>query len=286
MLAHEVALLVRPAHLAANPKTNKHRPVNEPKRLLPNGDVPVFHTKEKSRKAKPSLPNGERPNFGPDDLKKEPNKGKLNGKQKKGKKSNNSPASKNANESKKSITNNTNSGANHASKENKQAFPAKDSGKKSGEESYAGSSFHSSPEALALPKPSFKSSPKQPTPVLGQQSPIQPVSQQHANNNSTNMGINHMNVNLNPAFVYQGIPAVPPPRYPVTSYPAGPYHIGYDYRSAPQTFFNYPYLPAGIPQGHVQPQQFVPPQQVLSANQQFAPSGQRISFNDLMNSSK
>lgn len=304
MLAHEVALLVRPTtHLAANPKTNKHRPVNEPKRLLPNGEDPVFRPKEKPRKSKPALPNGERPNFGPEDPKKESagSKGKLKGKLKKGKNPNTSGIKNGSEASKKSnnnINNNNNTtttttantSANHTSRDTiNQAFSARETGKKSGEESYAGSSFHSSPEALALPKPSFKSSPKQQTPVLDHQSPIQPVLQQNPtnNHNTTVSGNGHVGMNLHPGFVYQGMPAAPPPRYPVVAYPAsGHYHPGFDYRNVPQGYGNYPYLPSGVPNGHLPPPQFVAPPQAHPMNQHFAPGVQRISFNDLMNSSK
>lgn len=245
--------------------------------------------KEKHRKSKPSLPNGERPNFGPEDLKREPSggKGKPSGMQKKGKKSNNTASNKKGNESTKRNNNHHTTNVpsiNHTSKENlNQAFSAREAGKKSGEESYAGSSFHSSPEALALPKPSFKSSPKQQSHALDHQSPIQ--SAQQSVSHHTGIGNTHMGTNLHPGFVYQGMPAAPPPQYPVVAYPAPtPYHPGFDYRAVPQGYANYPYLPSGI--SHVPQQQFVAPPQAHTLNQQFALGGQRISFNDLMNSSK
>ena len=294
MLAHEVALLVRPPNNpGANQKTNKHRPVNEPKRQLPNGDTPTFHksSKEKTRKSKPVLPNGDKPDFGTgDDKKDHPNSKEKLRKLKKGKNNNNSPATKNAaNEANKKVSNKAASGNNNGQS------TVGDMSKKSGEESYAGSSFHSSPEALALPKPSFKSSPKQPSLPLGQPSPQTPGLQhspnQTPNHQPANQQFSNQNagMNLHPAFVYQGMPAIPPPRYPVASYPNSvPQHPGFEYYASPQGYINYLYPPTAVPQAPMplHSQSFVHPQNLHAPQPQFAPAGQRITFNDLMNSSK
>lgn len=242
MMAHEVPLQVRPTNPPA-PKTNKHKPVPEPRRRLPNGEKPDFgHDKPKGKP--PQLPNGEKPNFGHEARKEQhsgekPQSGKKP-KAKRGPKANKEP-------------NNTNNNIKEAAK------PV----------NYAGSSFHSSPEALALPKPSFRSSPKSNMAAI--ESHVQP-------NHYPNQ------LNMPPAFVYQGMVPSGPPQYPVTAYPpTGPYLPGFNYSANHQGFINYLYPPAAVPQPPLPMQSY--PFHVGPAFPS-APSGQKITFNDLMGSSK
>lgn len=227
MMAHEVPLQARPTNTPAT-KTNKHKPVPQPKRL-PNGEKPDFGGK----KAKlPLLPNGEKPNFSPS--------------------------------SDKSLQSPNGDKAGKKTKAKKGGAAKPKPGKK-GEESYAGSSFHSSPEALALPKPSFRSSPKTNTQPI--ESPVQPV---------------HQSPYPVQPFMYQGMPPIPPPQYPVTAYPPG-FLPGFNYTTNNQGFINYLYPPSAVPQPPM-PMQSYPfqPQPAYPS----APAGQKISFSDLMGSSK
>lgn len=228
-------------------------------------------------KPRPRLPNGDTPNFGPAKEKKLPsntrsgeNKPKLRKPKKKA-----APPATNAT----------------------STSPQQDAARP--DDSYAGSLFHLSPEALALPKPLFRSSPQSaassmpqaPANMASQMQnapPVTPLQQ------PTLMGLQtpmhqtpnrppHM-PNLPPAFVYQGMPPAPPPQYPVTSYAAAPYG-GFHYSANPQGFINYLYPPAAVPQPPL-PMQSYP----LGAPMQQAPAhpyvqqGQKITFNDLMGS--
>ncbi|GEQ67144.1 hypothetical protein JCM33374_g807 [Metschnikowia sp. JCM 33374] len=257
MMAHEIPLQVH--HGApTGAKTRKHKPVHQPKFSLPNGEKPDFGSgpKDKSNKGRsPQLPNGEKPDFGGFDHKKD-HSNKANG----GKKTRRSSAKK--------------SGATTPPLD-----VVSDSTKSDVKECYAGSSFHSSPEALALPKPSFAGKLSEIT-AVSPQSPQEP----------TPMHVGSRNVlNMPPAFVYQGMPSNGPPRYPVTAYPPSSLP-GFDYNANQQGFINYSYPAAAIPQPPLPMQSYpfqsyppIPPPPP-SANQQMG--GQRITFSELMGSSQ
>lgn len=269
-------------------KTNKHRPVTVPERQLPSGkNVDFGHGNRKKHDTlpEPTLPSGAKPNFY-NDLKSEtpehpntkapvlpsgdkPNFG--NKGPKKGKKV-----------------------AEKAPAEPKQKRPSK-KGTSVPEETYAGSSFHSSPAALNLPKPTFKTSPKS-----AATAPVGPT--------------------------MAALPGMTPPQFPATAYPPGsgippnvphqmphqmPHHNsqvqpGFSYQVTPQGHINYSFPhgapPVGYPMvtSHYQypgvnypparglypppPQQFHVPH--VQAPQQQASQGQKISFNDLLGSAK
>lgn len=247
-MAHEVPLQVRPTN---NPgaKTNKHKPIHQGK--LPNGEKPDFgHGHKEKHQDKPhdkqqqqrKLPNGEKPDFGG-----EAKESKKNRKPKKG-------AKKDA-------------GANKNT-----AGSVSASGKKEG---YAGSSFHLSPEAVALPKPSFAVASPKPAGAVPQVSPVQhqPLVPVHP----TLVPMPQNGYNFNPAVMYQGMPPVGPPRFPVTySLAPGGSPPGFNY-FAHQGGINYQHPPAGAPH-YAMPYPYPPMPQ---PQQQF---GQRITFNDLMGS--
>lgn len=260
MMAHELPLQVRPQNPPTS-KTNKHKPVAQPLRQLPNGEKPNFGPLLKEKLHKQQLPNGDKPNFGHE------SKGTKNQKKKK----QNASQKGGADAAAAAAATTTNSkAANNSRAANKP---------KKGEESYAGSSFHSSPEALALPKPSFRTSPKPTAVPVQTQSPVLAAA------------INTKQ-NVHPAMFYQGMPPAAPPRYPVTAYPPnGPGVPGFNYHASPQGFINYLYPPTAVPQppipmqsyplgppvahyGHHQP---LPPQQ-------HQPTAHKITFNELMGS--
>lgn len=267
-MAHEIPIHVRPSNPPPT-KTNKHKPVPQPLRQLPNGERPNFgpSSKEKPLKSKQQLPNGDKPNFGHESTKASKNTKKL-------KKKNGATNQAQANNGSAAHTNNNTQSNGGRSGNSKSA--------KKGEESYAGSSFHSSPEAMALPKPSFKSSPKAGPSSLQNQSPVQ-----------TNINSGSTNSNMHPAFVYQGMPPSKPPRYPVTAYPpSGSYHPGFNYNTNPQGFINYLYPPTAVPQPPI-PMQSYPlgsPMQLYQQQHQYQPQNQpqaqKITFNELMGSSE
>lgn len=269
MMAHEIPIQVRQAHPPST-KTNKHKPVIQPVRQLPNGEKPDFGhgSREKPTKGKQQLPNKEKPNFGPEQAKSTKSAKKL-------KKKNSAQVNSASNSAETTkVNNNTNNNNNSASLNGGNSKSVK-----KGEDSYAGSSFHSSPAALALPKPSFKASPKPAAAPL--QSPVQ-----------TNVHTGPTGLNMPPAFVYQGMPPSGPPRYPVTAYPpSGPYHPGFNYNANPQGFINYLYPPSAVPQPPI-PMQSYPlgPPPVQQYPQQFhapqQPQAQKITFNELLGSSK
>lgn len=266
-MAHEIPLQVHhPAPTGAKPR--KHKPVHQPKFLLPNGEKPDFGAgyKDKSHKGRsPQLPNGEKPDFGGADHKKDQG-AKHAGSGKKtrrssGKKSGAAPGAA--------------PGATTPTISAASEFQNSD-----GKECYAGSSFHSSPEALALPKPSFARG-SGGVGNTGVSSPLTP----HAMNSTPQNVLN----NMPPAFVYQGMPSNGPPRYPVTAYPPSGLP-GFDYNANRQGFINYSYPPAAIPQPPLPMQSYpfqtyppIPPPPPPS-NQQIG--GQRITFNELMGSSQ
>lgn len=173
------------------------------------------------------------------------------------------------------------------------------------DESYAGLSFHSSPEALALPKPSFGGSPRQntqiqtpilqptqvaptppqqgQTPQMSYAAPNYPAHFQQAPSPAhtpTNF------VHYNPALVYQGIPQTGPPAHPVQAYPLAPpahFQPNYGYRNPvdPVGFRNYP-PPMTGPMGPIQPYGYA----MAQPQQPHPPAEQKITFNELLGSGK
>uniref|UniRef100_A0A0L0NY54 Enhancer of mRNA-decapping protein 1 n=1 Tax=Candidozyma auris TaxID=498019 RepID=A0A0L0NY54_CANAR len=288
MMAHEAPINIKPpgGPKAPKPSKNKHA---QRQGKLPNGAKPDFGPgNDEGAQIKPKkglLPNGEKPNFG-----EKPEAKKLNGK---GKKEGN--ASKDHEGGKKSKKKNANGSGPAVAK---------------AEEGYAGSSFHSSPEALALPKPSFKTSPKQKqteTPAASASSTATSVSQ------SRNSPVQHLpqrpiSMGAVPAtpFVYQGMPPQGPPQFPVVAHPhamppgPGPYQPGFSYTVNPQGYINYQYPPGAVPPPHPlgmafgYPQPYPPPHSMPSGPQNPANTsassaplgGHKITFNELMSSSK
>lgn len=254
-MAHEVPLQVHKTNtVPAKPK--KPKPVHQQLKL-PNGKKPEFGPAQRDKSAgKPQLPNGEKPNFGGADHK------QLGGKKKK--------------QGKKNAANNANTEKN--SQAEKPSATEKKTNLEKGSDSYAGSSFHSSPEALALPKPSFASTSPDVRTGPGPMSP----------QGSPSLYVPARNVqNMPPAFVYQGMPPAEPPRYPVTAYPPSAAQ-GFAYNANPQGFINYVSPPAAVPQPplpmQMYPFQAYPPMGAPPPRGQ--PQGQRITFNELMGSSK
>lgn len=277
MMAHELPINVRPRTDSLSRPSKKSIP--QVRRKLPNGEKPDFghgskkdKPKDKSKKQTQLLPNGGKPNFGHDktnqiSLKKDqhlPNGEKPDfGKKQKAKKG--LPPSE-------------------------KVKPVK---KEKNEDTYAGSSFHSSPEALALPKPSFKNSSPKSTqnPTMSPASSVQsfsppkqqaPQAQQQQVKPSP---AQHPMIPTQVPFVYQGLPPQGPPRYPVTAYqaPNAPYpQTGFNYTVNSQGYINFQYpgrvAPPPPPQG---------PFPGMAYQPMMGPAvGQKITFNDLMSSSK
>lgn len=239
-------------------KTNEY-----PAPSLPNGAKPSFNNESSKSKKKgfseQSLPNGAKPIFNIDD------------------ESDLTKNSKKQNKSNKDKKGNT-------------------------EETYAGSSFHSSPAALNLPKPTFKSSPPQSSTSLQQagskelRTPIiqQPTMQQP----SMQQPMHHIQ---NPVTAYS--PLAPGALHPNEQLPGPmmykPYvQPGFSYQVSPQGYISYPYLQHGPPgpgpvpanynlvTSHYQPSwnfQNPPPTKSINEAQN---SGHKISFNELLGSSK
>ncbi|CCE78487.1 Piso0_001110 [Millerozyma farinosa CBS 7064] len=142
---------------------------------------------------------------------------------------------------------------------NKKKGKSKDKKPTTMEDTYAGSSFHFSPEALNLPKPSFKTSPKTANPTQ----------------NTSNMP---MRENLAP--IGNAAPVPQPARVPQqpAAFPAGhPFYANYAYGFPMQPF------PGQYTQAPVYPQAFspgYPPYMPAAALQQ----GQKITFNELLGS--
>ncbi|KSA02500.1 Enhancer of mRNA-decapping protein 1 [Debaryomyces fabryi] len=272
----------------SNKKASKHTSSNSSNskgvtRVLPDGSKPNFGNEpshhnggnNKKHNNEPCLPNGEKPNFG--DASKSHSK-----------KKNNEPVLPNG--EKPNFFNEKPSKKTTKPKEKKTTIT---------EDTYAGSSFHSSPAALNLPKPSFKTSPKA----------------NHAAQNTTDSSY-HISPQANVQHLVSA-----PPQHPVTAYPAGngapniptapsnpnafppgsPYvQPGFSYYVTPQGYINYQYPhvppPPPPPQGgvfpmvapHYQQQPQQQPQQHRPHHlPQIAPQqGQRISFNELLGSSK
>lgn len=276
MMAHEIPIQVPPPNPSVS-KTNKHKPVPQPIRQLPNGEMPNFGpAREKQPKHQHQLlPNGEKPNFG--------HESKSAKKKLKKKNANNSNTNNNANAPTKASGLVDNAAAAAAVKPQGNA---NDKSKK-GEESYAGSSFHSSPEAVGLPKPSFRVSPKASAANIKGQTPQTSQTPQTPTQVHPTTGAPH----VPPAFFYQGMPPAGPPRYPVTAYPsAGQYLPGFNYNANSQGFINYLYPPTAVPQPPIPMQSYPlgPPVQLFPQQQQYlqGPQAQKITFNQLMGSSK
>lgn len=309
-MAHEIPLQTHGVtHTAPGGKTKKGKH-HQAKIRLPNGQKPDFGP---AKDRPPQLPNGEKPDFGTGDAKKDQtltSKGKKSKKQAK----KDDGRTKATDMSSSSSSNNSNNVGGVGSSGSVGGSSGGGSGRrstKSGElrssgknaDCYAGSSFHSSPEALALPKPSFAASsspsqsagshgsppqavpmyhspaqnlqPLQPRhpgslPLPMHQSPMQqfPPSLQSGSVPLTANGMQSGQYNLHPAFVYQGVRGSGPPQYPITSYPVPKQEYSY----APM--MGYPVPPAPM---HPYP---------FAAAPHVPQPGQRISFNDLIGSSK
>lgn len=147
----------------------------------------------------------------------------------------------------------------NSDKVNKKKGKFKDKKASAMEDTYAGSSFHFSPEALNLPKPSFKTSPK-PTNSTQNASDI-PVGDNHASINNT-------------------APLTQPGRVPQqpAALPAG-HHFNANYAYAfpmqhfPGQYTHAPVYPQVFPQGY-------PPYVPVATLHQ----GQKITFNELLGS--
>lgn len=333
MMAHELPLQAHGApHHSPAPKTRKSKH-HQAKIQLPNGQKPDFgpakHQQQHQnmsynqllhqQQRPPQLPNGEKPDFGTGELSKI--HGKRDGKAKKKK--------SNAKKGETSGLDNALVSPSSSSSSASDGHDARSSGKNM--ECYAGSSFHSSPEAVALPKPSFASgsvsgsgsgsalapSPSQKLgnpanlphimgPILNAPGPsnghmVAPIYRSPAQQivHPVPSGAGGLaaptsgQYNLHPAFVYQGVPGSGPPRYPITSYPASKQEYSYPmprYANGPIPSagpmnavpplhpYHHPYPLAPVAAANASPYQSQP----LSQSQ----SGQRISFNDLISSSK
>lgn len=167
-------------------------------------------------------------------------------------------------------------------------------------DSYAGSSFHLSPEAVALPKPTFKTKlpppsnlltaypaglapaaspmyPQQAPFMMNQQVPGQPQPQQVPGPGQPQPMLGHPHQRLP-----QGQP-MPHPPHPI---PAN-VHPGFTYQVNPQGYIVYPPQPgAGPVPGYGGPitTHFQQPMPLVHPTQQQ--QGQRITFADLMSSQK
>lgn len=281
--------------------------------------IPIHDNKKSHAEPIRKLPNGQLVDFGHNKTKKNTKNTKTNDKNKKDKRiSQNLPDGSKPvfNTDNSNTTTSTSTSTSTTSTNNNNNNSKKN--KKKPEEVYAGSSFHSSPEALNLPKPSFKTSPK-------------------PSGNIANGSVDNTT---------SGAPShtVSPPQYPVTAYPPGsgvpqpgmfpmnypqpppmnPMGAGLNQQSFIQPGFQYqfnsngnimyPNFPPG-PGPHTgphpgpqnQPPQGVPPmpnfagqlpfpQQPPSSNgypiytshyqNPTSSQGQKISFNDLLGSTK
>lgn len=271
--------------------------------LLPNGEKPNFSNdkkvkakpknkkKEKKKVELPTLPNGEKPNFGERSNEKKSKAAQLL----------------------QSLPNGDK--PNFSSGKESYDKPSNDYGKKNKlEENYAGSSFHSSPAALNLPKPTFKS-PKQVNDEASSPSVTPIVKSQVLSVQAAQVTQTAQNTqNLNVANI--GIPH-PPPQYPVTMYQPTPGQLnnplaynshghyiqqpGFTYQYNPQGYvqYQYPYQapqqgPYGIVPLGVQPpipngQLPLPPHHPNHVHPMYAlapAKEQKITFSDLLGSVK
>lgn len=329
-MAHELPLQAHGApHHAPFVKTKKKH--HQAKIQLPNGQKPDFGPAKQLRP--PQLPNGEKPDFGTGELQKQQAKrDSSKSKKSSSSKKNNNSRKGGLSDAKADSGSGSGSGysdhnigktsSSFSSSSASNSHDARSSGKNM--ECYAGSSFHSSPEAVALPKPSFaststssgpvSSSPTQNVPLRNPASlpqngmgpvisgPVGPVGPGHmvppvyrspAQQPAHPVGsvaATSGQYNLHPAFVYQGVPGAGPPRYPITTYPASKHEYSYPvpYGAVPSS--------GHIASGPIQSGAMaaVPPLHPYHHPYPMAPvaapyqpqSGQRISFNDLISSSK
>ena len=262
MMAHE-----SPIPVPHNNKNNVSRKPEKSKkapdvRILPSGNPVNFGHGGPKKGKKPakkavedsvqsqSLPNGEKPRFSND-----------------------------AKPRKKSPKDSKDKGPSENKKGKRQLSPAA----VKSEETYAGSSFHSSPAALNLPKPSFKPSPKT-APVTLPAGPAGivasvpvPGSVPSVSGSVPGSGPMYPNGMVGPN---QGMPpmgAVIPPG-PPNMY-AQP---GFSYSVTPQGYINYqypPYMPHQPPYPQMAPPQ---PQPIPAAHPSQTENGQKITFNQLL----
>lgn len=143
------------------------------------------------------------------------------------------------------------------------------------DDAYAGTTFHSSPEALNLPKPTFKASPKLSNPVTSYPSPYHPVQPQ---------GQPQVQPQSQPQFQSQGHPQSHPQQFPPMQAQSGPVP-----QAAPM------YMPMmGMPMLHpaLYPQSYPPQYPHYAIPQQMYPgpapayNSQKISFDELLGNSK
>lgn len=309
MMAHELPLALDHKKPVKEPgsKTNRHKPLNlgATERRLPNGEKVDFgnSNSQKSKKknnsknssddekSTPSLPNGEKVQFRNSNSK---SRGKTEQSLPNGAKpdfGNEKPAKKSNGSKKKPALPN---GQKPVFLDDDTTKMKKSSSKsKPGEETYAGSSFHSSPAALNLPKPSFKSSPKSGNAsTVAAPNPVSPIQYQQAQSPAPTPVPVQGPVNYLPQAGIPRVGPMGPPQYPVTSYPNG--NVGFTYTHAPNGFVNFQY-PSAPPHPHpfsntinnnftgYPPMYYPQPPQPPAPQQQ---GGQKISFNDLLSSSK
>lgn len=282
MMAHEFPLQLHGIHHSAPSGRTKKSKHHQAKLSLPNGQKPDFGP---AKERPPQLSNGKKPDFrNTDQLKKELaklKKSKTAPKDSDHSLSTNSSSNSNSNENSRGGGGTNSANIRHSARKTVSsgaADPAFSSGKSA--DCYAGSSFHSSPEAVALPKPSFAAPQSSPSQNAGAaSSPLQSAPVLHSPRPRPMVPVQPMQLmpltgqyNLHPAFVYPGVPSSGAPRYPVTTYPVpakeysnGPMLQGY---MAPAPVPPYPYPMA------------------TTAGLQQAPIGHRITFNDLMGSNK
>ncbi|CAN3502374.1 hypothetical protein DICA1_E08878 [Diutina catenulata] len=203
-------------------------PPKKKKSRKPASDKPTQPQKseKKSQKSKQQMPNGQKPQFGPDKPKK----------------------------------------------------PAKKSTAMAPSDSYAGGSFHSSPEAVALPKPSFSKSPPK-NAVTAYPSGSVPATPHQSTPQASRAPNGAMPMAPNPAM--GAYPMMPPMMVP--NMPAN-IQSGFTYQVNPQGYIMYPPQPGAGPAGavpYVTHFQHPPPYAAP-----VVPQGQKISFSDLIGSSK
>ncbi|KAG7195460.1 uncharacterized protein KQ657_003222 [Scheffersomyces spartinae] len=320
----------KPQFFNEDKKENLKKKKSDNTSVLPNGEKPDFGTISNRMKGKRErnlptacLPNGEKPDFG-NGLEKD----KLSYKTRNNK-DRDQPERLLPNGTKVDFGNNSTdtfiSSKKLSSKDKKKSSALTSLSASVSEESYAGASFHSSPSALALPKPSFKTLPKQPTANSINESSPAGVSTILASGGSipTQGGTAPLRY---PAAAYplgSGFPMVPvqagrqqqpqvmmlvhPPPPPLAPY----IQQGFSYQVTPQGYIQYPFMMGQPPSGpvmnqsqmqlqHVTPGQIPPeqpiPQQVFTSHFQPGVSpptggrplqqGHKISFNELIDSSK
>lgn len=270
-MAHEMPVPIHGTNDRRLPNGEKVDFGNNSKRNGPNHQRKASNNHGKKNKlttAEPSLPNGSKPDFGSD--KKQKDYG---------------------------YDSSSDSSHHSSARDNKDGRDKKKNGKKQGkkEDVFAGTTFHSSPEALNLPKPSFKSS----SPKAEPQHPVTNYPSPYHMPNSTGpvpqpaMGPNGSMYPIANGMVGGGLPVGLPMQgtlYPGQMVPGAP---GANYYPYYNQQYQHP-LQQYPPQQHP-PQHQLPPQDTKQPPaypvQPFpatsaATQGQKISFNDLLGSSK